>query len=376
MGRGAIAAIIVVAVAVGAVGGVTATNGVISIFQAGSGSLDARLSQVESYLEDHSQALNLELIRVQGDIDDSRLTWRGLTVADEDRCSTYDSDDYRAPSTVEDDIVEQLGGIYGPYTGTWFASTRETDIEHIVARSEAHDSGLCAASAARKQAFGRDLLNLTLARPSVNRLQKSAYDAAEWLPELNECWYVNRVLEVRRAYDLTIDLAEAQAIDRVLAGCPSTEMRVLEPPASMYAPDSPIGIAIVCGTPAEADYLRDLWSGLEALGQVFQELVDEEALQLAFTDSADDWLERADFLQAVSEDLIGRLAPTERAQTLHDTQARFVAATMNLVSVLRDALTTGDASTLSEVAPGLTTELQTAADDYLAALSTFCESSG
>ena len=57
-----------------------------------------------------------------------------------------------------------MGGIvYGPYTGTWFDSTSETDIEHIVARSEAHDSGLCAADEATRRRFASDLLNLTLA---------------------------------------------------------------------------------------------------------------------------------------------------------------------------------------------------------------------
>ena len=65
-------------------------------------------------------------------------TWRGLTVAPENRCSSYSSSDYSYPASVESRIVESLGGaIYGPYTGTCFNSTRETDIEHIVARSEA-----------------------------------------------------------------------------------------------------------------------------------------------------------------------------------------------------------------------------------------------
>ena len=62
-------------------------------------------------------------------------TWRGLTVAPENRCSPYDPDDYPYSPSVEPKIVEDLGGIYGPYTGTWFESIRETDIEHIVARS-------------------------------------------------------------------------------------------------------------------------------------------------------------------------------------------------------------------------------------------------
>ncbi len=163
--------------------------------------------------------------------------WRGITVAPEDRCSPYDSDDYPYPPSVEPKIVDELGGIYGPYTGTWFENTRETDIEHIVARSEAHDSGLCAATPATRRQFASDLLNLTLASPSVNRHQKVAKDPAQWLPDVNQCWYVDRVVQVRRHYGLTIDPAEAQAIDQVLARCTSTEMVLLDP--SSAAPPTP-----------------------------------------------------------------------------------------------------------------------------------------
>ena len=96
--------------------------------------------------------------------------WRGIVLAPEHRCSSYDSDDYRYSQSVEPRIVAQLGGIvYGPYTGRYFTDTGQTDIEHIVARSEAHDSGLCAASAATRRRFAADLRNLTLAGPSVNR---------------------------------------------------------------------------------------------------------------------------------------------------------------------------------------------------------------
>ena len=158
--------------------------------------------------------------------------WRGLTIAAENRCSPYDSDDYPYSQGVEAQLVAQLGGVYGPYTGRWFASTSETDIEHIVARSEAHDSGLCAADAARRRAFAGDVLNLTLAAPDVNRHAKGAKDAAEWLPPLNQCWFANRVIEVRGRYALTIDRAEADALDRVLAGCDSTAMIVTDPPAA------------------------------------------------------------------------------------------------------------------------------------------------
>lgn len=152
-------------------------------------------------------------------------TWRGLVVAPENRCSDYVSDDYSYPQSVEQEIVEAMGGrIYGPYSGTCFSSTQETDIEHIVARSEAHDSGLCSADVAAKRNFARDLLNLTLASPSINRHQKSGKDAADWLPELNQCWYADRIVQVRLKYGLTIDQREAAALESVLSACESKAM--------------------------------------------------------------------------------------------------------------------------------------------------------
>ncbi len=154
-------------------------------------------------------------------------SWRGLLVAPERRCSPYRADEYRYSQSLEDRIVAGLGGVYGPYTGRWFRSTSETDIEHIVARSEAHDSGLCAASGETRRRFAGDLLNLTLAAPSVNRSLKLDRDPAEWLPDRNRCWFAARVIAVRQKYRLTIDRAEAEALDQVLAGCTSTAMVVL-----------------------------------------------------------------------------------------------------------------------------------------------------
>ena len=117
-----------------------------------------------------------------------------------------------------------LGAVYGPYTGTCFAFTDETDIEHIVATSEAHDSGLCPADRATRSRFATDLRNLTLASPSVNLHRKSAKDAAEWQSDRNRCWFATRIIEVRRAYGLTIDRREADALQRIPVGCESTFM--------------------------------------------------------------------------------------------------------------------------------------------------------
>ena len=156
-------------------------------------------------------------------------TWRGLTVAQENRCSDYRSQDYSYPQSVEDELTALYGGAYSPYTGEWFDSDAKTDIEHMVARSEAHDSGLCSASNERRKSFARDLLGLTLADPGTNRDRKSAKDAAEWLPELNRCWFANRVLAVKLKYGLTVDPAERDALEDVLSACYSVDL-VIYPP--------------------------------------------------------------------------------------------------------------------------------------------------
>ena len=155
--------------------------------------------------------------------------WRGLTVAPENRCSDYSKRHYPYRQSVELGIINRMGGrICGPYTGRTFSDRSETDIEHIVATSEAHDSGMCAMDAATKRRFASDLDNLTLASPGVNRHQKSGKDAGEWLPERNLCWFANQVVSVKRKYSLSVDSRERNALERVLSGCSSTVMDILD----------------------------------------------------------------------------------------------------------------------------------------------------
>ena len=142
-----------------------------------------------------------------------------MTIAPEDRCSPYLASDYRYPPSVEPQIAARLGGVRSKYTGRVFHSLQETDIEHIVARSEAHDGGLCSADRETRRAFAADLLNLTLAAPWLNRYVKKAKDAADWMPERNRCWFARQVVKVKRKYELTVDWREMQALEGVLGGC-------------------------------------------------------------------------------------------------------------------------------------------------------------
>jgi len=154
--------------------------------------------------------------------------WRGLEVAPENRCARYDREEYAYPQSVEPPIAARLGKIISPYTGECFDNLKQTQIEHIIARYEAHASGLYERDLKTKLQFSADLDNLTLASPHINQQMKKARDAAEWMPSINQCWFANRVLQVRLKYGLTIDRREVDALEAVLSGCESVELEQQE----------------------------------------------------------------------------------------------------------------------------------------------------
>ncbi|WP_419862126.1 Ig-like domain-containing protein [Candidatus Palauibacter sp.] len=152
-------------------------------------------------------------------------TWRGLVVAPESRCSEYNVEHYRHPAGLEDAVVAALGDkLYEAYTGVYHDHAREVQVDHIVAKREAHDSGGCAWPPSTRRAFARDLENLALASRTLDLGVKAGRDAAEWLPDFNRCWYAGAVVAVRLKYELTVDEAERDALEEVLSGCDSTEL--------------------------------------------------------------------------------------------------------------------------------------------------------
>ena len=83
----------------------------------------------------------------------------------------------------------------------------------------------------------------------MNRSQKGGKDAAEWLPDLNQCWFASRVAEVHRRYILTIDDREADVLEGILSNCTSTEMVVLERSAQAATPTpTPDGSGTIDGS--------------------------------------------------------------------------------------------------------------------------------
>jgi len=159
----------------------------------------------------------------------SNELWRGLEVKDERRCSPYDKKkQYPYPASVEKVVVANMNGlVYGPYSGRYFKSDKETDIEHIVAASEGHDSGLCSASKEVRAAFAQDPLNLTLAAPKVNRCSKGGkcgFDAGEWMPEKNQCWFAARIVAIKSKYNISVDPTERDALEKVINKCTDFQM--------------------------------------------------------------------------------------------------------------------------------------------------------
>ena len=169
---------------------------------------------------------------------DGATTWEGICVRSEPvgprtgyvRASHADSEAEiirRLPANMR--VQAGLGGhqttaFWTPYGCTRIAVNTKgkasTDIEHIVALAEAHDSGL---DPSQRHALANDLLNQTVAVASVNR-SKGSKDAAEWQPLNNGGWFAMRVIQVKRKYGLSVDSAEATALTRLLSGGRSTHL--------------------------------------------------------------------------------------------------------------------------------------------------------
>lgn len=130
------------------------------------------------------------------------------------------------------------GRVDSPYSGSSYDFVRNptnTDIDHVVALSDAWQSGASSWDAQKKIAFANDPLNLLAVESTLNR-QKGDGDAATWLPPHKpyRCEYVARQVAVKAKYGLWVKPAEAEAIERVLAECPDMKAfdRNVEPPAT------------------------------------------------------------------------------------------------------------------------------------------------
>ena len=115
------------------------------------------------------------------------------------------------------------GSLIDPYSGKVivFSSTKSTiDIDHVVALSNAWQTGAAYFDKSKRQLIANDPLNLLAVDYSLNR-QKGDGDAATWLPPLKSyrCDYVARQIAVKAKYALWVTSPEKDAIVKILEKC-------------------------------------------------------------------------------------------------------------------------------------------------------------
>ena len=120
------------------------------------------------------------------------------------------------------------GTLRDPYTGATIAFTRgqgtseAVQIDHVVALSDAWQTGAQQLDATTRELLATDLGNLLAVDGPTNQ-SKGDGDAATWLPPAKgyRCAYVARQVAVKTRYKLWVTAAERDAIARVLASCPA-----------------------------------------------------------------------------------------------------------------------------------------------------------
>lgn len=134
------------------------------------------------------------------------------------------------------------GVLNDPYTGKIINFLRGKDtseqvqIDHVVALSDAWQSGAQEISAQERLQLANDPENLLAVDGPANQ-QKSDSDAATWLPANASfrCSYVARQIRVKAKYHLWVKPAEKEAMINVLTPCAGAA----EAPAPKPVPDTP-----------------------------------------------------------------------------------------------------------------------------------------
>ncbi|MEO7905266.1 MAG: HNH endonuclease family protein, partial [Candidatus Saccharimonadales bacterium] len=135
---------------------------------------------------------------------------------------------------THNDSCQVLSGVLNDsYTGKSIVFTRgatssqAVQIDHVVALSNAWQTGAQQLSADRRIELANDPLELLAVDGPANQ-QKSDGDAATWLPSHKpfRCQYVARQIAVKAKYQLWITPAEKDAIARVLIACPGQSLPI------------------------------------------------------------------------------------------------------------------------------------------------------
>ena len=117
------------------------------------------------------------------------------------------------------------GSLLDPYSNKLISfdlskSVSTIDIDHVVALSNAWQTGAFQLTLTQRTNFANDPLNLLAVDAKLNR-QKGDGDAATWLPPYKSyrCSYVARQVSVKSKYKLWVTAPEKSAISNLLTSC-------------------------------------------------------------------------------------------------------------------------------------------------------------
>jgi len=124
------------------------------------------------------------------------------------------------------DCVVESGKLIDPYSGITInfikgvKSSMEVQIDHVVALSNAWQTGAFKLTIEKRTQFANDPDNLLAVQGRLNS-QKGDGDAATWLPPLKSyrCTYVAKQIAVKAKYGLWVTAPEKAAMKSILAKC-------------------------------------------------------------------------------------------------------------------------------------------------------------
>jgi len=125
------------------------------------------------------------------------------------------------------DCVVLTGVLLDRYSGETInfvrgnATSMEVQIDHVIALSNAWQTGAFKLTVLQRTALANDPMNLFAVKGRLN-LQKSDGDAATWLPPLKSfrCAYIAQQIAVKAKYSLWVTAPEKEAMLRILTTCP------------------------------------------------------------------------------------------------------------------------------------------------------------
>ncbi len=131
------------------------------------------------------------------------------------------------------DCVVLSGMLVDPYSGDTINFLRgnitsmAVQIDHVVALSNAWQTGAFKLSADQRKALANDPLNLFAVKGRLNS-QKGDGDAATWLPPLKSfrCAFVAQQIAVKAKYSLWVVPPEKAAMQLILEKCPTQKLPI------------------------------------------------------------------------------------------------------------------------------------------------------